>query len=59
MLSDKQIEQFQNIYQRKTGKAVDKKEARELGEKVCNLFMAIYDLSENSIEKIIKNYEIT
>jgi len=49
-INQKSIKDFQRIYQRKTGKKISISEARELGGKVFDLFMAIYEPIENKNE---------
>lgn len=51
-LKQESIKAFQGIYKRKTGKDLDEKEAQEIGGKVFDLFMAIYNPLEEE-----KNYE--
>jgi hypothetical protein len=42
MLSDEQIKKFQNIYRKRFGKEIDRKEAYEKGVKLLRLIELIY-----------------
>ena len=56
MLTDKQVEQFQKLYQGHFGKEITKEEAQEKGIKIINLMRVVYSpLTEEDFEKLKKS----